>query len=352
MSIHRKRGRLRAAIAAAALAAGALTAVSTSAQPAAAAGACTPLFPNAISNWGVATVNSPTGVTLCVGKNSDLPDAYVQIVDLTAGAKVRLWEDIGHGVCGDQACDFGAFPVKTAQDWATWIGLNTSRPDASTLFSVSNAGFFTDTSGNPSPLSLAFEHEQLQPDGTIDDYIDKGLAFTLNTNPAWDEPKRAITFGDTLSTPEHPVQQVHMSDFPLHYTFDDILQNFRAIDSPCNAASCEFDATVGLTPDFSGGTGAKRRTYVGVSAGTEQGITTVYILTTLNDYTVSDAQQILESFGSQLEMQLDGGNSTQLFADGRDLIDSPIGRKVPMVLAVYVPKVTVAPPPLCRPRGC
>jgi hypothetical protein len=42
----------------------------------------------------------------------------------------------------------------------------------------------------------------------------------------------------------------------------------------------------------------------------------------------------------------------KLLAGGRDLIDSPIGRKVPMVLAVYVPKVTVAPPPRCGPRGC
>lgn len=88
-----------------------------------------------------------------------------------------------------------------------------------------------------------------------------------------------------------------------------------------------------------GGAGESRRTFVGVSP--VSGTTKVYILSSNREMTLSQARFILETFGSDLEMQLDGGGSTQTrIAEPSNLcpcagFPSYIGRDVPDVLAVY-----------------
>jgi hypothetical protein len=337
MSIHRKRGRFRAVITAAALAAGALAAVSAPNQPAAASGACTPSS-SAIPDWAEAAAPAG-GVTLCVGTHSVLgvaqTDAYVQIVDLSAGAKVRLIAD------PSTSTDPIKYNVRTAADWDSWIRSHVTSPDSSRLFSTSNAAFFVDDSGPPSALSLPF----VQTSNTSF-FSDPGFALISheqtpgNEDPAWDQDKRAITFGDQNATP----QEVHMFDFPMHYTRADLGTPLAPL---CSSTCPEWDATVGLTSDFGGSTGSKRRVYVGVSAPPGSfNYTKVYLLDTMSSYTALEAKGILESFGSQLETQLDGGGSTQLYANGNHLIDSNVpftGRTVPMALAVY--KAAPPPPP-------
>jgi hypothetical protein len=358
MSIHKKPGRFRAVITAVALAAGALAAGSASAQPAAASGACTPSFSNAIPDWAESAAPAG-GVTLCAGTNgAGQTDAYVQIVDLSAGAKVRLIAD----PCASTDPCAGKYKVRTAADWDSWIRSNVTRPDGSRLFSTSNAAFFTDTSGNPTLLSLPFVQTSntIGQNGHPSVVSDPGFALTSSTapnpDPAWKDPKRAITFGDQSTTP----QEVHMFDFPLTcrnpnddppctaYTQGDLGTPLAPL---CNSTCPEWDATVGLTPDFDANTGSARlRVYVGVSAPSGSfNFTKVYILDTAVPYTVTEAKGILESFGSQQEIQLDGGGSTQLYANGSHLIDSNVplfGRAVPMALAVYK-----APPSGYQPDG-
>jgi hypothetical protein len=330
MSIHRRFGRFRAVIAVVVLAVGGLAAVSASSQPAAAVGGCTPSFGNAIPDWSVQSVDHPAGgVTLCNGSTTlSGVQAWLQIVDLAAGAKVRLLTDWQHASCGNQACNYDKFPVKTVDNWASWIGQQTGQPSG--LFSVSNAGFFTDTSGSPSPLSVPYRQVESGSGGGLTDFVDQGLALTIHTDPGWNSDKRGITFGDTLTAPK---QQVQTFDFPKNYTGSDIFQH-----APCS--DCQFDSGVGFTPDYAGVAGSsKRRTYVGTS-GDVTGTNKVYILDTVNEYTVGQAQTMLKSFGSQQEVQFDGGGSTQLFADGKFLEQAScevvcFGRAVPQVLAVY-----------------
>jgi hypothetical protein len=347
MRIHRKLGRFRAVIAALVLAVGGLAAVFASPQPAAAAGECTPLFQTVIPQWETVQPEGPSGgITLCLGVTPGIgiQDGYMQIVDLTAGAKVRLITDPCHLGEGCNA----KYHVRTADEWASWIQSNPNinpdggaahiHPDPSRLYSVSNAAFFNQSS-NPTTLSLPFVQHTRADTGFDFAQVNDGGALNNTGDPAWDSNKRAITFGDQLITP----QEVQMLAFPTHYTHDDVVSPpFVPADGQnedCgfnNGLGCEWDATVGFTPDsMSAGSGDAPRTYVGIS-GDETGINTVYILNTKLNVSVSDAQNILESFGSQLELQFDGGESTQLWGNGgANLIDSPIGRGVPMVLAVY-----------------
>jgi hypothetical protein len=315
-----------------------------SAQPGAAlVDTCTPSFQNdVIPQWGTVAPQGPSGgITLCVGTTVGIPgnDAFVQIVDLSAGAKVRMWADL----CPLGQCSGGddKYLVRTAPDWANWIGLNTITPNADRLYSVSNAGHFSTLSGEPTRLSLPFFQLRLNEGGIPGNggfaLVDDGGALNNTTDPAWDSPKRAITFGDTLTTPQGPVQEVHMFDFPTHYTHDDVASPpFEPAQITCGSTCPDWDATVGFTPDRDDDTGPARRTYVGVSPTGGDAITKVYILNTAIDVTVGQAQNILKSFGSQLELQLDGGTSTQLWGNGgAHLIDAPIVREVPQGLAVY-----------------
>jgi Phosphodiester glycosidase len=370
MRAHWKLGRFRAVIAAVVLAIGGLAAVTVSAQPAAASGPCTPSFSNAIASWSQVSLDHPaTGVTLCRGEgNLGAAAAWLQIVNMSQGASVRLIAD----PCSLTESCSGKFHVRQADQWAAWIhtnpNINPSRdlgappahihPDSSRLFSVSNAAFFTDDTGPPSTLSLPFFQTTRTDPGSGYNTIDFGSAQNNSNDPAWDDPKKAITIGDYTNVP----QQVNMFLYPStcsdstncnHYQSTDVYgapfaAPFGGQTGSCSvfpSTTCEWDANVGFPPDFDIVTGAyhgtttKRRTYVGIAGGIN-GNDHVYILDTVNEYTADQAQAILKSFGTTQEVQLDGGGSTQLYADGKFLEQAScqvvcFGRAVPLVLAVY-----------------
>ena len=337
MRIRKKPGRFRAAIAVVALAVGGLAAVPAWTQPAAAAAedACTPLFSTAGLSW--VTRSNDRGVTLCEGEDLLLPpeDAFVQIVDLSAGAKVRMVSDM----C--ETCSYSDFQrntdakfnVRSADEWFDWIQSNVVSPAGSRLFSTSNASFFTDASGAASPLSLPFFDIRCDDPSCFFVSFEhtSGWAFAHNEDPAWDSPKQFIAF----ESPSGPPQIVHFGPFATHYTDADV----TSISEDLNPGFNEFDSTVGFAPDFDGGTGHAPRTYVGVSTDGLDNITKVYILNASKALTVGEAQSILESFGSEAEIQLDGGGSTQLFANTSPTgccFGSSVARRVPNALAVYL----------------
>jgi Phosphodiester glycosidase len=357
MRISKKVGRFRAVIAAVVLAIGALAAVPASTQSAIARDTqpaaaqqdfCMPGFPNEVPNWAPRSLGG--GVILCEGTDTfGLTDAWVQIVDLNAGAKVRLISESCPACPFDDTEDFSdlQYHKRTAPEWFDLIENKppTSPPSTGELFSTSNGSFFTDTSAGPaSPLSL--------PEESLIEKLPNGDALTESTvgkaweggDDAWDSPKRAISFGDHTASR----QKVEMIlDFPMHYTRNDFLELVSGV--PPGECCVDWDRiygdqTVGFTPDFVPGDLESRRTYVGVDSSVGAA-NTVYILTTDADFSNEEAQIMLASFGAAVSVQLDGGSSTQLY--GPDLDDDgegdnlvtpfpDIGRTVPDTLAVYL----------------
>jgi hypothetical protein len=327
------------------LAIGAHAAVPASTQPAVAQqDVCTPSGPNPVSTWK--TIVSTRGVTLCRGyEPPGISKAWVQIVDLNAGAKIRLINE------GCQSCPYSdtyrftdyRYNKRTASDWFDWINRHVDTPEPGRLFSTSNASFFPDTEFNEtSPITLPESHHKATfPDGSIYFHHTWGWAFDTcphkprfcHDDARWKAPKIALSLADHTA----PRQNVRMLPFPKHYRDKDVI-SLQGLADP-DFERLEGDSIVGLTPTFVGEETA-RRTFVGVNHDIAD---TVYILNTNEFFTVGDAQSILESFGAVFTMQLDGGASTQLYGpdwngDGdRDtLVGSYIGREVPDTLAVYL----------------
>jgi Phosphodiester glycosidase len=361
MRIHRKVGRFRAVTAAVVLAIGAL-AIPSSAVPASTRSAvardtqqapveagCTPAFPNVVPNWQ--QTFSQRGVTLCQGNGADgVDDAYVQIIDLNAGAKIRLASD----PC--EACGIAdpfnprftdlKYNKRTAPEWFTWVKDNVDLPGPDRLFSTSNGSFFRGSSGNtvPEQISLPEMHNVVNlPDGAQSVWT-WGWAFDTcpenpepfcHVDPGWNNgPKKAIHFGDTTATK----QNVQILDFPRHYEDGNVQALFFGVLG--DELRIKGDATVGYTTEANSAT--DRRTFV----GTDLARNTVYILNTSEQFNNFDTSQILASFGgSGNQIQLDGGGSTQLAVDANlDGIPGTVvesddifgERTVPDTLAVYL----------------
>jgi Phosphodiester glycosidase len=321
MSVYRKVGRFRVVVSAVALAIVALAALP--AQPAVAEDACT----DAVNSLVWQTIFNSRGVTMCLGNDSTAPefDAYVQIIDLNAGAKVRLESD----ACNQDGCPGEADPThadlyyhkRTAGDWYDWIKSHETVPAASRLFSTSNASFFTTLSGDVSTLSLPESHNVNPSTGELQ--YTWGGAYVHRDDPAWNNPKLAILLGNANTTK----QNINMTSFPTHYTDSDV-QSILFNDF-WGDATVAYPTTIGA--------GASPRTIVGVDE--DSGASKFYVLNTSKDFTITEAQQILSSFGATFTMQFDGGGSTQLYSNGSYLVDSDdIGfdRVVPEALAVYL----------------
>lgn len=330
MSIRRKVGRFRVLMAAVLLAISTLVAVPAAAPPAhAQQDPCTPSGPNIIQTWSV--LYDDRGVTLCGGATPTEPDlqlAYVQIVDLAAGAKLRLISDAVSGQ-PDFPTPGRLFNKRETYQWYDWIQSNVNTPAPGRLFSTTNASFFTNTSGSTTPLSLP-ELSGGFPNLTL------GWAYGDNGDPAWDALKAALVIGNPNSTP----QDVNIRGFPTNYNDFDVATVFNISgtdQSPiiCDGTDC-WDGTVAFDPLYQLVDPVARRTMVGVSPGDP--VTKVYILTTTNiSVTLDQAQDIIKSFGSQLEIQVDGGGSTQMWSPlGGVGGTPPIGRALPDVFAVYL----------------
>ncbi|PZF79928.1 hypothetical protein [Jiangella anatolica] len=321
---RRLAGRLARIGSAVALAAGLVTVVNFgAAQPASAEQSCpAPTQPpvSGIEHW--IEQYSDRGVTVCwgmdnVGGIAQLA-AVMQVVDLADGARVQLRsEHICDNGCFDAPLPQTQFQKHTAEEWhAIWAH--------STLFSTTNTAYFKDTTNPTTALSLP-EFTS----GTVNTY-----GFALNGGSDLTNAKVSLTLGPTYNI---PVQSVKLRDFGPVYTAANVNGHWacNVIGRGCTAG---FSGTMGFHPavNISGDPNeTKRRTMVGVNAAVNVAGSRVYILTTVHSYKLADARQMLKFFGSQYEMQLDGGGSTQSISAYHQ-IDSPIFRKVPEVLQVYL----------------
>lgn len=311
---RKKVGRLGVLISALLLA---LTAVAipASSPPAVALedNACTPSAPNALDNWEL--VRDDHGVTVCAANwDDDAEDALVQIVDLSAGAQIQILSDRVDP--WEVATATNQYEKRNIIDW--WNYLRFDFPGIypnERLVSTTNASFFINTSLDPSTaLSMPERANQGGPAAHT-----LGYAFADHGDAAWDRGKRVLRITGSAN--------VQLTGFPTHYTESDVYNTFIPA----------WKGTVGFGP-FEGDTESEsRRTFVGVSP--VSGTTKVYILSTAVDMNLGEARHILETFGSDLEMQLDGGASTQTALNqspyGFDSYIPLIGRKVPDVIAVY-----------------
>ncbi|PZF84847.1 hypothetical protein [Jiangella anatolica] len=310
-----------------ALAAGLITAVSFgAAQPASALQSCpAPTQPPVagIEYW--IQQYSGNGVTVCWGMDNAggiaQLAAVMQIVDLADGAQVRLRSDYvcPPGGCPGVFAPDTQFEKHTAEEWHDLWGGGSGGPG--TLFSTTNAGFFKDDR-NP---TTALTFPQLTT-GSVTSY---GYAFY--GGPDFTNAKASLTLG-----PPGLGQAVKMRNFGPEYAILNVNQHWGCNTSG-HGCTAGYDGTVGFHPavNLTGNPDdVARRTMVGVNASVNVNASRVYILTTVRSYKLADARQMLKYFGSQSEVQLDGGGSTSSISEYHQ-IDSTIFRPVPQVLMVY-----------------
>ena len=370
MKVLGKTGRIGIGIAALGLAVGMIAAVPATGQTAAAADS------PASSNLSAAESNTPCpevasspgatwesnfrdrGVTMCLAHITD-GTVYLQIVDLTKGAKVRFAADPCYECTGEHAPgpqnEYLQFHQKTAAEWWDWLKTGGPGqlpvPDSYSLFSTSNASFFTSALpvgetmiSNPAhyaptsqPWVYGWTHTYGWGYGSAHD------ADPNDTDPYWAYDKVEVNLEDA----HDPMQKVEINEFPQYFTEEDMILNlYGGADFHKQAG----DQIVGIDP-FEGPPVA-RRTYVAVNSNPA---TKFYILNSSAPLTHGQAVGFLLDAGAGAVgdpgygmAQLDGGKSTQLAANingtgsYEELIQSnfwdvpPIQRNVPDTLAVYL----------------
>lgn len=333
MTVRRKVGRFGVLLGGALLTAGALV-LPSSTQSAQAQDACTPDWETVAGDWNV--MYDDRGVTLCRTSLVGTSLSTMQIVDLAAGAKVRLISD--HAAPRINSY----YNKRQASEWFDWIPSNTDRPSPALRFSTTNASFFTLTSEPVTPFALPHTARQWYPDcpPLIGEespceytHTQIAVAFDSPDNPDWHAPKRMLTIGDPDA--QLAEQDVEIGAFPTHY---DILDVFDGLTK----GGASWDGTVGFDPlyEASGPGDESNRTYAAVN-GSKLYILTMTGVPVVAGFTVDEAKDVIESFAgsSANSIQLDGGGSTQMYADwgeGPLDISSYINRPVPDVLAVYL----------------
>jgi Phosphodiester glycosidase len=310
MSIRGRARRPRAAIARV-LAIIALALVpAAAAEPASAA--CPGFTSLGVSTW-VEDFNA-RGVQLCRGDNGGV-QAYMTIIDLAAGAKVRLVSQTASGQSpGTPATDW-RFNKRTVRSWWDYFIANVGIPSSSRqLFSVTNGSFFIDTeSATSTPMSL--------PHVTGASIRTHGWALGHQGDFAWNAPKRYLRFGHPGTTP----QSVAIGTFPTHYTPNDIATFLLG-----------YDGTVGYEPLYCSNCGPARRNMLG-KAGNK-----LYLITTSRPYLLSEVQAIIQQFAGGLAttVQLDGGGSSQMYSRHGEIVSCapPLCgvREVPEALGVFM----------------
>lgn len=305
-----------------------------------------PISAGGILNWNTLWPTpgaDPKGVTLCHGFGSVFSKGYLQIVDLSDGAKLRMVSAIEDPP--DRYWGHQRYFKQTADEWYADIraGGLVSSPASSRLFSTTNASYFNDSSITTHWTSLPLPHRFNQVQETwgsaMYDQWKSGSGWRCNgdgtgtgtTSPDVCATKRALFLGD----PSAGWQDIGMYYLSAYSTFD--LPFFLDAGQARTVLSNDdrsWDGTVGFSPTYEvGATGASnRRNYLGMASGK------VYIFTSDTDYTTAEANAIMQEIvPGMTTIQLDGGGSAQ-FHSAYGSMDSSIpsfDREVPDVLAVY-----------------
>lgn len=250
----------------------------------------------------------------------------VQIVDLKAGARVRIVSEPHENL----TLPYATFRNKTAFDWKSWVLTKYTSPTGGALQGVTNGSFFMEPPGQTItrlsfPLKIGGSVQTSGQGCKVDATKPSGFDCTKPD----DRQKRELGFYSGGAKA--------------------ILANYNYVGTTYSSVSNELssfsDGIVGLYPDLGYGDKAPR-TYVGARDTDGNGdFDRLYILTFGQEITTAEATYILTSkFNTAANIQLDGGGSTQFESinygssiRSSDCAYAPIRncRPVPTALAVY-----------------
>jgi hypothetical protein len=323
-----------------ALVVGACTMVALLAFMAQSASAFVPCPSRVISSGGINTFEvlwgtrreTAKGVTLCRGYTGSAATAgYLQIVDATDGARIRLQtEEDASGAPAELGQTETLFTKRTASEWYSFIrGLRReARTEAylfeaptERLFSTTNATFFKDNV-NIRNTRLPLPFIGWQGKDTL------GVSYREGGGD-WNAPKKIFV----TEWPEETPQNAQVSPFPTFYSepWEEVETPYWESIEPMGLEHPTFEAAVGFSPEYRIGE-RSRRNYIGT-----YGYIT-YIFTSYVEYTNEQMRSIMQEIQPGMEVvQMDGGGSAQFYSAYGELTSSVpfIARRVPNVLAIY-----------------
>jgi hypothetical protein len=254
---------------------------------------------------GFQLVLADTGVWLFRKDYSQGSPDYVQVIDLSHGARVELMHGPiaepgqGQGVYGGDNPRFQRLSLERY-----WDVLTDTSPRA---FCVTNGQFFY-MPQDPPPIAFP-----LKVDGQV--------------------------VSDGYGINEYPEKKLMLEVWPERVDIRELDQtNLYTSNAPDIVAGLHEEANK-RAKKFVG------RTFFGIDDREGDGwYETVMIFNTLSARQV-DAAEVLRSFGAEKVMMLDGGGSAQLICQGQDYVASD--RLVPQAVGVFAgPEATPTPPPL------
>jgi hypothetical protein len=254
---------------------------------------------------GFNAIKNSKGVTLYESNNKS---DYVQVVDLSQGASIKLLTGQQQNNTGTNGAYGGTSPKFKKESIDTfWNKLVSGNSNA---FSVSNGAFFT--SGPRSLSSDTNLSYPLKVDSQIFDGSDNNNAGSKLKLEIWNDRGSITQFNDSISSINNSSAPQVLVGLPK--------QTNEQINDP-------------NTPDS--------RTYIGVEDRDSNGSNETVLILTSTRKTTADAAKILKDFGANDNeiMQLDGGGSTQMKAQGKLFVNSSdfggvVPRSLPQAIGV------------------
>ena len=243
---------------------------------------------------GFSKIQSATGVELYKKTYSGGQPDYVQVINLSKGASIKLLHGsvVNTGDKGPYCGNVPTFKRQSLKD--AWSGLTASYSNA---FSITNGQFFA-TNDNPTKL-----------------------AFPLK--------KDSVVVNDGYGKNEFPNEKLALriwSSYADIVSFDNTYGNILCSSSAPNII-------VGLTETANKGpTNYVGRTFLGVLDDNADGKSECVLIFNSSYTRQADAAKVLTSFGARKVMMLDGGDSTQMNCKGTSYISS--SRSIPQTIAV------------------
>jgi hypothetical protein len=282
------------------------------------------------------TRETARGVTLCRANWISVPQGYLQIVDATDGARIRLQTEVDpSGEPAEPEQPNTLFVKRSAAEWYNFLrGMRREEQTeieymlgapAERLFSTTNATFFKDTNPLTGSTRLPLPFLGWPWKDTL------GVAFTRRSESEldWTAPKKIYSTGYPTATP----QPVDVGAFPTYYPEPwgpEGSLYWEAVGVMEEAEA--FEAAVGFSPEYRIGE-RSRRNYVGT-----YGYIT-YIFTSRVEYTNAQMRSIMQEIQPGMDVvQMDGGGSAQIYAPSIAEMPSNVpvtGRPVPNVFAIY-----------------
>lgn len=262
-----------------------------------------------------ASANCPAGWTnVSSGKSVRLCQKgklFVQRVDLSGGARVRLVYQFVNGAAGSVSNPNPLFQGRDILEWQTYAtannGNNVVAKPSGALYSIVSSAFFDGSYTGDPQQRLAFPVKN------------RGGLLTIGNQTGVGQPLREFRMNDSDASivyyPENPRDwnQVHAKLGP-------------------------FTSVVGLHPGNQDD-GRKGRTYLGLRDNNLDGKFEWVMILSTNDATKAEVYAALNTdFGATVNIQFDGSGTSQMISRNTEYVkssDPVLRRNFPLAFAVY-----------------